>query len=501
MKNRIQKRLIQVRLELLLWSLFGLALLFLHACTSPPTEPPFPVLQPTFTSNPTRTPPSTPSLQPTFTSNPTRTPLPTANPLPTLTGTPTASPTPLPTPTIPLLLLVGTPFPFQPEPISIENAKRVIELAQWSGLFNTEEGNNLSIDQIEFSPEGLSLVFLIHEKAESDSESGSRVSNSYQMVFYNIEDGELNKSITIAPVNIGYLYLLSTDCQQLAAYKHNPAFINSVDPDPILLFSPYQQGNQQVIQPSTSEDKFGFLVFGSVFWLDDRNGHINYYQTKDGKLIKKIFLDGSQYPIAGNWKIAGSDFNQSVAKGYCRDNGNGNYINSLSFSRDGKYLISIIHKCNVYGVSYTNSTGATRKGLGVARIDLWLFNGAKHLLNLGNPISCEKNCLVGFADDSGLVAVKTDGVKVKIYKVASGQFITEVGNPGATYRNLSFTSDNKVLIAVKDQSIEFWDVQKEELLKSLYIPEEIIHFSLSQDERYIATVNSENLVQIWGVLP
>jgi WD40 repeat protein len=449
-----------------------------------------------------------PSSPATFTPPPTRTPLPTHTPLPTATPFPTATETPFPTPTIAFPLLVGTPFSFQPDPISVENASRLAELARWQGAI---EGSS-SILQLAFTSDGSSLAVLKQWKESNnvvfssgtgqdvvchevilrcaDLENGEHQCN-YNLRFLSLLDGIPRDSIAINP-GIGDRSLkMSSNCETFGGVMIEGGC-------PIQFFSVSESAKKWVINPSISPIYYGLLANGDTFWIGDVDGHINAYNTANGNLILQVALDVGNLDIIGKWKLADSPIiNKYAYETTCRKKNGGDYSQILSMSPDGKYLVTRTNKCAT--AWFTNASGVTKTGSDVARIDLWRVEGEKLIHTLGNPISCERNCLGAFSPDGALIATKTDATPIQVFNTLDGRRIQEIGDPEASYDSLTFTADGQVLFAVRGDAIELWGVAEGNLLTSLSVIAS--QTALSHDGRYLATVTEDGLIQIWGIAP
>jgi hypothetical protein len=435
---------------------------------------------------------STPLFIPTFI--PTYTFVPTNTPSPTLTTTPIPSDTPNPTPTFVFPFLVGTPLPIMPEPISLENASQVIELARWNAF--TE---HIAPQQLTFTSEGISLVVLAYPSVENpksvlreltsvggiictskwigcpESETGEKICD-YKLTSFRILDG---KPIASLPIDNGgkrTSYLLSSDSKTIAG-----SIIS--DGCPIQLFSINNPEVKINIKPLISPVFFNFLVDGHIFWIADYSGHIHFYNTNDGSLNLISELKSTTLNVAYELLPTRDPRMPGMPPGMKERLLAADYIvDILALSPKGNYLISRIYKRQLDG----------------GRIDLWRQNGVNHTLE--NPI-IDSSLSAVFSPDEGFVAVKYEsGEKpIKIFSSEDGRLIHTIGDSSKSYKQLLFDASGKVLIGVTDKSIELWGIDGANLLATLSV--EVSQITFSPDGRFLATISEDGLVQLWGVKP
>lgn len=367
---------------------------------------------------------STPQFTPKF--NPTYTFVPTNTPSPSSTTTPIPSDTPTPTPTYVFPFLVGTPLPFMPEPISLENASQVIELARWNTF--TE---HIVPQQLTFTSDGISLAVLAYPSVEKpkaiprsvifsvggigcdatwigcpESETGENIC-AYQLTSFRILDG---KPIASLPIDNGgkrTSYLLSSDSKTIAG-----SIIS--DGCPIQLFSINNPELKINIKPLISPRFFNFLVDGHIFWIADYSGHIHFYNTNDGSLNRKSELKFTTLNVVYELLPTSDPVIPNMPPGMKERLLAADYIlDILALSPKGNYLISRIYKRHLDG----------------GRIDLWRQNGVIHTLE--NPTIDSRPSAV-FSPDEGFVAVKFEsGEKpIKIFGSEDGRLINTVGDSG-----------------------------------------------------------------------
>lgn len=233
---------------------------------------------------------------PTFTPRPTRTSLPTHTPLP---ATPTATSTPKP---LAFPLLPGTALPAMPEPISLENAGRVIELANWPVQGSPES--------LTWSPDGrwlaLSLSNAIQIYAQDLVQAGIILlpTTSQARPIFS-QDGKflaaLLKGSILSVWNVPtgeQVYSHATDIRSGPDLQLGQ-FIQFVHGSPI--FTMLSGGELSLVHLESAQVRsypgirgYDLSPDGRILAVSPSDQDLNLYRTEDGVLLRKIHFDSGQ---------------------------------------------------------------------------------------------------------------------------------------------------------------------------------------------------------------
>jgi WD40 repeat protein len=492
------------------------------------------------TELPGSTPLPYPTLPPTFTPSPT---LPSS---PTSTATRIPTDTPIPTPTIQFPLLAGTSLPFTPEPITTQNANRLINLLSVDlrdlttspgsdgsiyyvkGGITSYENSSWRDGVIAFTEDDTSLRLLAYKATPLATRPHVELNSCFQSsIGIEIKQKEYKNE----EYDVSLLTLYIPDGKLLIS---NPQI-----PDGDALFFLLPDGNSLATQlfwdyckfwftdlttgeqskffkPSQDDygSRIGFTADGGKMWTGEFWYHNPAIRSHDFAQFSLYDLHNGQRSLPTRFDLSHIDLNlhfensnDFMSEKYDLSKINDNLeTDILAVSED--FLITAIH--NPFGKIFRKipfGGGYNDTGLYFARFDLWSLKDGVHLHTLGNPLTCryqpssEHTCLAALSADGKIMAIKSDDMTIQLHSTLDGDLIRKLVAAASTYSKLFFTSDGKMLVAMTDRSVELWSVPEGQFLVKLDIPSMLSHIAISHDSRYLATVTEDGLIQLWGLAP
>jgi WD40 repeat protein len=163
---------------------------------------------------------------------------------------------------------------------------------------------------------------------------------------------------------------------------------------------------------------------------------------------------------------------------YNRLEGHENYVNSISFSPDGKTL----------------ATGSSDK-----TIKLWNLDTGKEIRTLQGHDSYINS--VSFSPDGKTLATGSDDETIKLWNPNTGKEIFTLQGHDSSINSVSFSINSKTLATgSKDKTIKLWNVDTGEEIRTLRGHNSYVNsVSFSPDGRTLATGSEDKTIKLWNL--
>ncbi|MCL1463820.1 WD40 repeat domain-containing protein [Argonema galeatum A003/A1] len=199
--------------------------------------------------------------------------------------------------------------------------------------------------------------------------------------------------------------------------------------------------------------------------------------------------------------------------------GHSNWINSVTFSPDGKTLASgsrdttiklwdvktgklirtIEHSGSIVSLSFSPDGKTLASGGGDNTIKLWNVNTGQEIKTLTKQ--GKYGFSISFSPDGKTLASGSEEKTIKIWDVKTGKEIITLNGHKADINSVSFSRDGKILASGStDKSIKLWDVKTGKEIKTLNgHSDRVRSVSFSPDGKTLASGSDDNTIKIWNV--
>jgi WD40 repeat protein len=254
----------------------------------------------------------------------------------------------------------------------------------------------------------------------------------------------------------------------------------------------------------------------AIYRVGERNrleGHSDWINSVSFSPDGKILASGSRDNTIKLWDVKTG----KVIKTLNQDSIS---ILSISFSPDGKTLASGSsdkaiklwnvatgkeiktlngHSNTVRSVSFSPDGKTLASGSDDKTIKLWNVTTGKEIKTLNGHSDLIYS--VSFSPDGKTLASGSEDKIIKLWNVATGKEIKTLNGHSDIVRSVSFSPDGKTLASGSgDKTIKLWDVAKGEEIKSLNGHNHFIfNVSFSPDGKTLASASDDNTIKLWDV--
>ena len=215
--------------------------------------------------------------------------------------------------------------------------------------------------------------------------------------------------------------------------------------------------------------------------------HIQRDNLSQGRLIKKIALNQpikSFVPFHESDKVALSTPDEILVK----DLITGETIKTLSSKRTQDVISIDITKAD------TRVVALDIKG----NIRVWSWRKAEVLKILENTNGVDMNKIEITNDDDKVVSVGKDGF-IRVWKLSSGRLFQKLFAHKGNISSLALSQDSQYIFSGgEDGFIKIWHIESGKLVEKIENKAPINAMRLSDDDRYIVTLN-KGVIKVWGL--
>ena len=196
--------------------------------------------------------------------------------------------------------------------------------------------------------------------------------------------------------------------------------------------------------------------------------------------------------------------------------GHGKPVKYLSFSKDGRYLLSAAGtEIRVWDLENESSRKYTKHVTHVYNLDFnkdasrFLSTSLKNKFNEWDRELVEviktydkhsRSCLVAaYSPDNTKIASGSLDLTIKIWDAGSGEVIHEISAHGGNILSIDFSPDGKLLASASmDENIKIWNVETGKISKLLTGHEyAVVYIRFSPDGRYLVSASYDKTAKLW----
>lgn len=305
-----------------------------------------------------------------------------------------------------------------------------------------------------------------------------------------------------------------------------------------------------VTSVSISDDNHIAVGYNNSIKILDANGSEIKNLNDNKKIVTAVFSPDGQFIASANgdenfklWNINSGNFKTQITG----DSDNIN-VNSLSFSTDGKFIVSCsenggsINLWNVENVlnpslknPYSKKLIRSMKNIGETEVTsivispdnkyiaaavtdnglcyetsvmVWSVDSGRIHYELENIIG-ERCETVAFSPDGKYIAAGTssgrEGEEIIIWNMEHGDVFkilkTNIRDVDNTVESISFSPDSKYIVTgSSDKTVKLWDINKGNVIRTLEGHRNSVNsLSFSADGRFIVSGSRDKTVRIWDI--
>ena len=200
--------------------------------------------------------------------------------------------------------------------------------------------------------------------------------------------------------------------------------------------------------------------------------------------------------------------------------GHSEYVFSVNFSPDGKYIVSgsdddtvklwevesgkeirtfTSHTDNVSSVSFSPDGKYIASGSWYGTIKLWEVESGKEIRTFSGHTSYVTS--VSFSPDGKYIASGSGDDTVKLWEVESGKEIRTLTGHTSVIKSVSFSPDGKYLASgSRDATVKLWEVEGGKEIRTLTgHTDDVNSVSFSPDGKYVISGSWDRTVKLWEV--
>ncbi len=185
--------------------------------------------------------------------------------------------------------------------------------------------------------------------------------------------------------------------------------------------------------------------------------------------------------------------------------GHSDNVNSVSFSPDGKYVISGAGQTIgpiVWGIS--NSTGTVKQIRGDVTswdntLKLWDISTGKEIKTFKGHSEAVNS--VAFSPDGKYIISGSMDNTLKLWDIEKGKKIKTFKGHSEPVNSVSFSPDGKYVISgSSDNTIKLWDIKKGKKIKTFKGHSgDVLSVSFSPDSKYVISGSADKTLKLWDI--
>jgi len=220
------------------------------------------------------------------------------------------------------------------------------------------------------------------------------------------------------------------------------------------------------------------------------------------------------------WRVSnGLNKSNNYGKDYNNLVGHTFWVNSVSFSPDGKMLASgsadntiklwnlengeniyslTVHNKSVYSVNFSPDGKMLASGSADNTIKLWDVKTGINIQTIAEHNSAVNS--VSFSPDGKMLASGSSDKKIKLWAVKTGKNIYTLTGHNSAVNSVSFSPDGKILASgSSDKTIKLWNLETGQSITTLTGHNSAVNsVSFSPDGKSLASGSSDKTIKLWN---